>query len=256
MASEVVASVASLARAERKLFFAKMVAEFDDEIKEASGFEMCDACGKHAAVVYKKCQAYKGNLETCCEACVTHCVCGEDLAPSAPDHSECDRLLVRCYCGLTTCAQSDPATSPHGNGCELFAKVFLKIEGDLSDFQHSSLTNFLADWEMRPDVFSKSQFSSNLFKVNALWNIEFAAKAHPNSIFRAMRIKVLQSFNPCPLELVAFTAEFTDTSGQTVTSRPLEFNLKFTAPCAKAITGVNFNLVVQVKQPSGKRRFF
>lgn len=195
MASALVEAVEKLDPLNRKRFFAQLADEFEqDMVKVMRHLQKCEACGNLVNKVIK-CDARKGKIEQCCQACATLCVCGTRFAPSGESrHDECRSTFVRCFCGKRSYRNFGHTgdTCP-SQGCFRTVEVRLEHPKPISVSKSDYLDAVLSKWEMRRTEVD-TWVATKPYRAAAIAKVGDLAQAYPNSILAGLHQGVFEDF--------------------------------------------------------------
>lgn len=207
----IIINIGHLPEKHRQVLIKTIVEDYEKDVQEAcSHFQKCDACDTMVSSVTAECDGADDSLESVCDDCVTHCVCGEDVAPSgAYRHEDCGSHFARCYCGETIDLE-DPKL--HGDKCYRLASLVFTVEGDGTEQQRLQVAKVMSDHQM-------SGFgpwtSIDSFKVTALHTFEKLIEEHQKSCFGR---SCGQALGELSLEFVSFKIDFVSSDGTTETT--------------------------------------
>jgi len=217
--------VKKLTDEERQELIANLVEDYEKQVQVACrDFEKCDSCGKMVSSVTENCQGYKHYQEDCCDDCVTHCICGEDYAPSGNYHHEdCYSYYIRCYCGKVN--DSERKWKAHGPQCSRLAQLRFSIQGDPTSEQRKAISKALTYHEMVQE--EGDWVSTRAYPVEAFSTFGSMIDAYPRSLFGE---SCSQQLADIPLEFVELTLLFTDKDGWVETKTLDDLDDKFGVP--------------------------
>jgi len=207
----IIINIGHLPEKHRKALIRSIVEDYETDVQEAcSHFQKCDACDAMVSSVTEECDAYDTHQESCCNECVTHCICGKSYAPSgAYHHEEYNLFFTRCFCGKTIDLE-DPKL--HGEKCYRFASVVFTVEGEGSHEQKLQVAKVVGEHQMSG---LGPWTSIEPIKITALHTFEKVVEENPMSFFGR---SCGQGLGEIPLEFVSFKIDFVCSDGTTETT--------------------------------------